>query len=84
MFAPLLFRFPLLGCALCVAGVSLWPASLHAQIIQTGNVTTVLGPTFFLDDATNGGTDTDYNTNGSYTNIRTFGSQLTRIQAPLQ
>ena len=59
------------------------PTSLSAQIIQTGNVTSVLGPTFFLDDATNGGTDTDYNTtNGSYTNIRTFGGLLTRDQGP--
>jgi hypothetical protein len=56
--------------------------SLRASIIQTGNVTAVLGPTFFLDDATNGGTDTDYNTNGSYTNIRTFGGLLTRDQGP--
>ncbi len=57
-------------------------ASLRAATIAAGNVTTALGPTFFIDDATNGGGDVDYFANGSYGNIRTFGGLLTRNQGP--
>ena len=34
-------------------------ATALAATIGAGNVTTSLGPAFFVDDAANGGTDTD-------------------------
>ena len=72
-------------CALAV--VLPWfsvPSTVSAGTIRTGNVTTILGPTFFLDDAANSGTDTDYFAGGNYTNVRTFGGLLNRNQGPTQ
>lgn len=62
---PLFVRLPQLlhrrlilapGIALLALGAT---DSLEAATMQAGNVTTALGPTFFVDDAVNGGTDTD-------------------------
>ncbi len=52
--------------------------------MQAGNVTTALGPTFFVDDAVNGGTDTDIHqdTTGPINFDRHFNGQLTRNQGP--
>lgn len=68
--------------AFFAAVAALSPDPLGAAIIQTGNVTTVLGPTFFVDDAANGGADTDYWAGGSFTNVRTFGGLLSTNQGP--
>lgn len=59
--------------------------SLRASTIEAGNVTTALGPKFFLDEATNGGVDTDLHQDG--TNkvaylLRSFNGLLTPHQGP--
>ncbi len=58
------------------------PASLRAATIQVGNVTTTLGPTFFIDEATNGGVDTDLNQPNSAVLLRSFNGLLTPNQGP--
>ena len=58
------------------------PAALRAAIIQAGDVTTVLGPTFFLDEATNGGVDTDINQPSVAVLHRSFNGLLTPNQGP--
>ncbi len=58
------------------------PISLNAAIIQATNVTEVLGPTFFIDDAANGGTDTDINQPGTAVLERSFTGLLARNQGP--
>jgi hypothetical protein len=57
-------------------------ASLNAAIIQSGNVTTTLGPTFFIDEATNGGVDTDLHQPNSAVLLRSFNGLLTPNQGP--
>ncbi len=57
------------------------PATLRAATIQAGNVTTTLGPTFFLDDASNGGGDADISQSGA-AYIRFFTGLLTSNQGP--
>jgi len=65
-----------LGMAFACAG------SLAAATISAGNITTTLGPTFFIDDARNGGTDTDINQPGTSINDRFFNGLLTKNQGP--
>jgi hypothetical protein len=56
--------------------------SVRAAAIQPGNVTTGLGPTFFVDDASNGGSDTDINQPSNTAFDRNFNGLLTRDQGP--
>ncbi len=58
--------------------------SIEAATMQAGNVTTALGPTFFVDDAANGGSDTDIHqdTTGPYNFDRHFNGRLIRNQGP--
>ena len=58
--------------------------SVQAATMQAGNVTTALGPTFFVDDAANGGSDTDIHqdTTGPINFDRNFNGQLTPNQGP--
>ena len=58
------------------------PPSLRAAIIQAGDVTNLLGPTFFLDEATNGGVDTDINQPGVAVLHRSFNGLLAPNQGP--
>lgn len=55
---------------------------LRAADFVAGNVTTNLGPTFFVDDAANGGTDTDINQPAVTALNRNFNGLLTRNQGP--
>lgn len=73
-------RFAISSLAALLAFFS--PAALHAATIQSGNVTTTLGPSFFIDNALNGGTDTDINQPNSGVFDRNFNGQLTRNQGP--
>ena len=50
--------------------------------ISAGDVTSALGPTFFVDDAANGGTDTDINQPAVGGFNRFFNGLLTRNQGP--
>ena len=54
----------------------------RAATISTGDVTASLGPTFFVDDAVNGGTDTDINQPTIAAFDRYFSGLLTRNQGP--
>ena len=58
------------------------PASLRAASIHAGDVTSALGPTFFVDDAANGGTDTDIHQPTVAAFNRYFSGLLTRDQGP--
>lgn len=58
------------------------PTTLRAANVQAGNVTTALGPTFFLDDAANGGGDADINQPSTPAYNRVFTGLLTRNQGP--
>lgn len=58
------------------------PASVRAAAIEPGNVTTGLGPTLFIDDASNGGSDTDINQPANPAFDRNFNGLLTRDQGP--
>lgn len=58
------------------------PASLQAAAIQAGNVTAALGPGFFVDDASNGGSDTDIHQPSNPAFDRHFNGLLTRDQGP--
>ncbi len=55
---------------------------LQAATMQAGNITTQLGPTFFVDDATNGGSDTDIHQPSAPVFNRKFNGLLTRNQGP--
>jgi hypothetical protein len=68
--------------ALGVWGLVAFPAQIHAATIQAGNVTTLLGPTFFLDEATNGGVDTDLHQPGVAYLTRSFSGLLSPNQGP--
>lgn len=68
----------LLASGFALAG----PAMLRAASIEAGDVTTLLGPTFFVDDASNGGTDTDINQPTVAAYNRFFDGLLTRNQGP--
>ena len=57
-------------------------ATLRAATIRAGNVTTELGPTFFLDEATNGGVDTDLHQPNAAVLLRSFSGLLTPNQGP--
>ncbi len=57
-------------------------ATLRAATIQAGDVTNVLGPTFFVDDAANGGTDTDIHQPTVAAFNRLFNGLLSREQGP--
>jgi autotransporter-associated beta strand protein len=54
----------------------------RAATIETGNVTTSLGPTFFVDDAANGGTDTDIHEPTVAAYNRNFSGLINRNQGP--
>ncbi len=54
----------------------------RAATIEAGNVATSLGPTFFVDDAANGGTDTDINEPTVAAYNRYFSGLLSRNQGP--
>jgi hypothetical protein len=58
------------------------PAVLRAAIIQAGDVTNALGPTFFVDDAGSGGTDIDIHQPTVAVFNRNFSGLLTRNQGP--
>ncbi len=58
------------------------PATLLAASIQAGDVTSTLGPTFFTDNATNGGGDVDINQPSVPSYTRFFNGLLTRNQGP--
>ncbi len=58
------------------------PTAFGEAIIQAGDVTTLLGPTFFIDEATNGGVDTDLNQPNSAFLLRSFDGLLTPNQGP--
>ncbi len=57
-------------------------ATLRAANFQAVDVTNTLGPTFFLDNAANGGGDTDINQPNAPSYDRTFTGQLTANQGP--
>ncbi|MGL5018243.1 MAG: glycosyl hydrolase, partial [Luteolibacter sp.] len=60
-------------------------APLQAGTFQQGDVTTLLGPTFFIDEATNGGVDTDLHQDGTNTTaflLRSFNGLLKPNQGP--
>lgn len=67
-----------------LAGMLIWAMhpSLRAATIEGGNVTTQLGPTFFLDDVTSGGADTDLSHNSTASYVRSFHGILTPQQGP--
>lgn len=65
---------------LCAALIS--PATTSAATIEAGDVTSALGPSFFIDEAANGGTDTDINQPGAASFDRSFSGLLTRNQGP--
>lgn len=58
------------------------PLALNAATIQQGNVTLSLGPTFFIDDALNGGSDTDINQPSVGIFNRNFNGLLALNQGP--
>jgi hypothetical protein len=68
------------GCALvpCLLAAPF----LSAATIQEGDVTSSLGPTFFVDDTTLGGSDIDIGHNTTASFIRLFNGQLTPNQGP--
>lgn len=63
------YAFPVL---LTTLGLTM--ASSHAAIIVAGNVTTVLGPNFFIDNAATGGSDFTVNQPNSAVFTRSFGT----------
>lgn len=58
------------------------PALLHASTFQAGNITSNLGPKFFVDDASNGGSDTDFSHNSTLSFTRLFNGLLSPNQGP--
>jgi Glycosyl hydrolase catalytic core/Ricin-type beta-trefoil lectin domain-like/Putative Ig domain len=62
--------------------VSVATPRLRAATIEAGNVTTALGPGFFVDDAANGGSDTDIHQPTVAAFNRFFNGLLTRNQGP--
>jgi autotransporter-associated beta strand protein len=74
---------PLCLISLLVGGLStLAPTTLRAATIQAGDITALLGPTFFIDDASNGGGDTDINQPNVPSYLRYFNGLLTSNQGP--
>ena len=69
---------PLVAGLWLIAG----PEDARAATIATGNVTTVLGPTFFVDDAVIGGTDTTVTQPSVAAYNRSFAGQLSANQGP--
>lgn len=69
---PLLAGFSLVACG----------AGARAATIGPGNVTAELGPTFFVDDAVNGGGDATVNQPGVASYNRSFAGLLTAGQGP--
>lgn len=69
-----------------ITGLAIWiacfavPATLRAATIQAGDVTLALGPTFFLDEAANGGGDADIHEPNVLAYDRSFSGLLTRNQ----
>ena len=63
-----------------VAIIALGCGHAGASTFVKANVTTLLGPTFFVDDAAPGGTDALVNQPASGTYVRTFGGLLTANQ----
>jgi Glycosyl hydrolase catalytic core/Ricin-type beta-trefoil lectin domain-like/Putative Ig domain len=66
------------ACALALAT----SATLRAASIAEGDITTALGPTFFVDDAALGGTDTDISHGSTASFLRLFNGLLTPNQGP--
>lgn len=58
------------------------PLPVQAATIQGGDVTAVLGPTFFVDDTAPGGSDTDIAHNATASFIRLFNGLLSPNQGP--
>jgi hypothetical protein len=58
------------------------PATLQAASFVEGDVTTALGPTFFVDDAALGGSDTDISHGSQASFLRLFNGLLTPNQGP--
>ena len=67
-----------------LAGLALITNGVTAQVatISAGDVTSALGPTFFVDDTTNGGTDTDINQPTVAAYNRYFSGLLSHNQGP--
>jgi autotransporter-associated beta strand protein len=57
-------------------------AALQAATIEAGNITTVLGPTFFIEDTINGGSDADINQPNAPAYNRYFSGLLATNQGP--
>jgi hypothetical protein len=55
---------------------------LSAATIEEGDITSSLGPTFFVDDTTLGGSDIDIGHNTTVSFIRLFNGQLAANQGP--
>lgn len=77
MYRP--FSFFISVVTLCLALV-LTARETYAATISKADVTTLLGPSFFVDDAAAGGTDALVNQPASGTYTRTFGGLLTANQ----
>lgn len=58
------------------------PATLRAATLQAGNITSALGPSFFIDDVTGGGADADIHQPSAPAYNRNFSGPLTRNQGP--
>jgi hypothetical protein len=65
-----------------IGSIALPFQQVGAQLIQAGDVTTILGPSFFVDDASDGGGDTDINQPSVPSFTRLFSGLLTANQGP--
>ncbi len=77
-------RLPSLVLWIVVAFIGLMGGRAGAATFVKADVTTLLGPTFFVDDAAIGGTDTTINQPGTGSYIRTFGGLLSSNQGPTE
>ncbi len=68
------------GLAALAMSIALGCGRASAANFVKADVTTLLGPVFFVDDALVGGTDATINQPSSGNYVRTFGSQLTANQ----
>jgi autotransporter-associated beta strand protein len=77
-----LFLVQTLSWITAFCGIAISAQNSWAQSIQAGNVTTLLGPSFFVDDASDGGSDTDLAQSWIASFTRLFSGQLTANQGP--
>ncbi len=64
--------------------VGLMGGQANGATFVKADVTTLLGPTFFVDDASIGGTDATVNQPGTGSYLRTFGALLSSNQGPTE